>query len=168
MRSTKKLSHNHVKCVIYHHRLAVNGRTSCGRKAQKPEVSGFSFLTCKFSVVFIFPSITYRWCYETSWRSALRGPTHAGCKTPNPAEQRPQTDLHWTRMTPLTQSGKERFHKRQNLLEDRTARNYRPVIPQRFTENRDRTEGEPAVMQLKSRGARSWILRPWNSKGLAQ
>lgn len=32
----------------------------------------------------------------------------------------------------------------------------------------ERDEVKPALMQLKSRGARSWILRPWNSKGLAQ
>ncbi len=28
--------------------------------------------------------------------------------------------------------------------------------------------GSPALMQLKSRGVRSWMRRPWNSKGLAQ
>lgn len=31
-----------------------------------------------------------------------------------------------------------------------------------------RDKEKPALMQLKSRGVRSWILRPWNSKGLAQ
>lgn len=29
-------------------------------------------------------------------------------------------------------------------------------------------KGKPALLQLKSRGVRSWILRPWNSNGLAQ
>lgn len=37
MRSTKKLSHNHVKAVGYHHWFAVHSGASCKRDAQKPK-----------------------------------------------------------------------------------------------------------------------------------
>lgn len=38
MRSTEKLSHNHVEAVVYHHGFAVHSRASFKRDTQKPKL----------------------------------------------------------------------------------------------------------------------------------
>lgn len=134
----------------------------------------FFFWTLSCSLFMVSEPATYRWCCETSWRPSPHDPIHTRCRTLSQAEQKPQTDLHWTHRTPLTQSGKGRFHKQQNLLEEKTVwQNLETktwchdiTCRKKFRGGRDRVK--PALMQLKSRGTRSWILRPWNSKGLAQ
>ena len=116
MRSAKKLSHHHVKCVVNHHRFCSTQQSELQHTTGKKTNYNLFFLNMEMRRFESF-IITCRWCCESSWRPAPHDPTHTEYRSLSQAERRPQSDLHQTHTSPQTQSGKGRFHTQQNLWE---------------------------------------------------